>query len=112
MALQFFESPFHATETAEVADNMVLRADIMIMIRDIIEQKGWTQKQAADRLNISQPRVSDIINGKIEKFTLDFLVSMLVALGFKARFNYGDINSANIDIRRVRGLKSVKSESI
>lgn len=113
MALQFFESPFHATETAEVADNMVLRADIMIMIRDIIEQKGWTQKQAADRLNISQPRVSDIINGKIEKFTLDFLVSMLVALGFKAHFNCnGDINSANIDIRRVRGLKSVKSESI
>jgi predicted XRE-type DNA-binding protein len=109
VALQFFESPFHATETAEIADNMVLRADIMIMIRDIIEQQGWTQNQAAKALKISQPRVSDIINGKIEKFTLDFLVSMLVALGFKARFNFGDIDSANIDIRRVR---CVKSESI
>lgn len=106
MALQFFPSPFHATETADVADNMVLRADIIIMIRDIIEKQGWTQTEAANKLGIKQPRVSDIMNGKIEKFTLDFLISMLSALGFKASFNFGDLDSANINIRRV------KSESI
>lgn len=106
MALNFYESPFHATETAEVASNMVLRADMTIMIRDIIERQGWTQQQAANKLNLSQPRISDIMNGKIEKFTLDFLVTVLDALGFKARFTFGDINSANIDIRHV------KSESI
>ena len=106
MALKFYESPFHVTETAEVASNMLLRADMTIMIRDIIEYQGWTQQQAAKELSLSQPRISDIMNGKIEKFTLDFLVTVLDALGFKARFTFGDINSANIDIRRV------KSESI
>ena len=60
MALKFYESPFHATETAEVASNMVLRADITIMIRDIIERQGWTQQQTAKELSLSQPRVSDI----------------------------------------------------
>ncbi|OQK16516.1 Cro/Cl family transcriptional regulator [Methyloprofundus sedimenti] len=102
MALKFYESPFHVTETAEVASNMVLRADIIIMIRDIIQHQGWTQQQAANQLCISQPRISDIMNGKIEKFTLDFLVTILDALGFKAHFTFGDINSANIDIRRVK----------
>ena len=106
MSLKFHKSPFHAIEPDDVADNMVLRADIMIMIRDIIEQQEWTQTRAADELNISQPRVSDIINGKIDKFTLDFLVTMLSSLGFKARFTFGDIDNAHIDIRRV------KSESI
>ena len=102
MALKFYDSPFHASETAEVASNMVLRTDITIMIRDIIERQGWTQQQAAKELSLSQPRVSDIMNGKIEKFTLDFLVTVLDSLGFKARFTFGDINSANIDIRRVK----------
>ena len=106
MALKFYESPFHATETAEVASNMLLRTDITIMIRDIIQHQGWTQQQAANELRISQPRISDIMNGKIEKFTLDFLVTILDALGFKARFTFGDINNANIDIRRVKN-KSV-----
>ncbi|NOR72020.1 MAG: helix-turn-helix domain-containing protein [Methylomarinum sp.] len=99
MTLQFYESPFHATETPEIANNMVLRADIMIMIRDIIDRKHWTQQQAANELCISQPRVSDLINGKIEKFTLDFLITILNSLGFKARFSFGDIDNASISIK-------------
>lgn len=102
MALKFYESPFHATEAVDVASNMILRADMIIMIRDIIQGQGWTQQQAANELSISQPRISDIMNGKIEKFTLDFLVTIFDALGFKARFTFGDINSANIEIRRIK----------
>lgn len=88
MALNFYESAFHAIETSEVASNMVLRADITIMIRDIIQHQGWTQQQAANKLCISQLRTSDIMNGKIEKFTLDFLVTALDTLRFKARFYF------------------------
>ncbi len=100
MAIQFYESPFHATETKAVAENMTLRADLMIMIRDIIDQQGWTQSAAALKLNITQPRVSDIVNGKIEKFTLDYLVSILGTLGFRATFTFGDMDNSSIDIRR------------
>ncbi|MFN5749797.1 MAG: helix-turn-helix domain-containing protein [Pseudanabaena sp.] len=71
MTIKFYESPFHAIKEPEVASKSVLKADLTIMIRDIIEDKGWTQKEAAERLAVTQPRVSDIVNGKIDKFTLD-----------------------------------------
>ncbi|MEO1339962.1 MAG: XRE family transcriptional regulator [Cyanobacteria bacterium J06635_13] len=49
MALKFYESPFHATKSPKIASKSVLKADMTIMIRDTIEQQGWTQKEAAER---------------------------------------------------------------
>ncbi len=100
MALKFYESPFHATETPEVASKFALKADLTIMIRDIIEQEGWTQKQAAEILGVSQPRISDIVNGKIDKFTLDVLFSILDKLGFRSDFTFGNLEEASIKIHR------------
>jgi predicted XRE-type DNA-binding protein len=101
MTLKFYESPFHATEIPEVASKSVLKADMTIMIRDIIEQQAWTQKEAAEKLGVSsQTRVSDIVNGKIEKFTLDALFSMLDKLGFRARFTSGNLEEASIKIQK------------
>jgi predicted XRE-type DNA-binding protein len=102
MALKFYESPFHATEIPEVASTSALKADLAIMIRDIIEQEGWTQQEAAERLGekITQPRVSDLVNGKIDKFTLDVLFSMLDKLGFKSEFTFGNTEEASIKIQK------------
>ena len=100
MALKFYESPFHATETPEVASKSVLKADLTIMIRDIIEHQGWTQKEAAERLAVSQPRISNVVNGKIDKFTLDQLFSMLDKLGFRAEFTFGNLEEASIKIQK------------
>jgi predicted XRE-type DNA-binding protein len=100
MALKFYESPFHATETPEVASKSVLKADLTIMIRGIIEQQGWTQQEAAERLAVSQPRISDVVNGKIDKFTLDQLFSMLDKLGFRAEFTFGNLEEASIKIQK------------
>jgi predicted XRE-type DNA-binding protein len=102
MALKFYESPFHATETPEVASKSVLKVDLTIMIRDIIEQQDWTQKEAAERLGVSQPRISDLVNGKIDKFTLDQLFSMLDKLGFRAKFTFGNLEEASINIQKVK----------
>ena len=99
MAIKFYESPFHAIEEPDVASKSVLKADLTIMIRDIIESRGWTQKEAAEKLAVTQPRVSDIVNGKIDKFTLDILFSMLDKLGFKTEFTYGSLESASIQIQ-------------
>jgi predicted XRE-type DNA-binding protein len=74
MTLKFYESPFHAIDNSEVANNLMLKADLTIMIRDIIEQQGWTEKESSERLGISQPSVLDIVNGKIDNFTLDILM--------------------------------------
>jgi len=69
------------------------------MIRDIIESKGWTQTEAAKTLAVTQPRVSDIVNGKIDKFTLDMLFSMLDKLGFRTEFSFGSLEDASIKIQ-------------
>jgi len=100
MTLKFHESPFHATETPEIASTSVLKVDLTVMIRDIIEQEGWTQKEAAKKLGVTQPRISDLVNGKIDRFTLDVLFSMLDKLGFKSKFTFGNIKEASITIQK------------
>ena len=68
-------------DTPQEALNMKLRADLMIQIRQAIEVNGWTQKKAAKRLNVTQPRISDLLRGKIDLFSLDMLVNMLASIG-------------------------------
>ncbi|WP_055077338.1 helix-turn-helix domain-containing protein [Pseudanabaena sp. 'Roaring Creek'] len=99
MTITFYDSPFHAIEEPEIASKSVLKADLTIMIRDIIESKGWTQTEAAKNLAVSQPRVSDIVNGKIDKFTLDMLFSMLDKLGFRTEFSFRSLEEASIKIQ-------------
>jgi predicted XRE-type DNA-binding protein len=99
MSIKFYESPFRAIAGPEVASKSVLKADLTIMIRDIIENRGWTQKDAAERLAVTQPRVSDIVNGKIDKFTLDMPFSMLDKLEFKTEFTFSSLESASIKIQ-------------
>ena len=57
-----------------------LRESTMIKVAHAIEERGWTQAQAAKFLGVSQPRISDLMRGQSHKFTLDTLVEMLYAL--------------------------------
>ncbi len=67
--------------TPQEALNMKLRAEMINEIRRRIEQRGWTQQEAAEQLGITQPRVSDLLRGKLSRFSLDVLVNMLATLG-------------------------------
>ena len=79
-----FEDVFDAiADSPEEAMNLKLRAGLMRELRHKIGEHGWTQAQTARKLNVSQPRVSDLLNGKVSKFSLDALVNMLAALGSK-----------------------------
>ena len=55
----------------------------MIEVDKALLQKQMTQQAAAKVLDISQPRVSDLLRGKAEKFTIDSLVNILTKLGHK-----------------------------
>jgi predicted XRE-type DNA-binding protein len=101
MSLKLYESPFHAIETPKQASKSVLKTDLTIVIRDIIESQGWTQAQAAVWLGVNQPRVSDICNGRIDKFTLDALFTMLDSLGFRVQSSYDNAEQTTINIRVV-----------
>jgi predicted XRE-type DNA-binding protein len=53
----------------------------MIMVERFIKEKGITQKEAAKLLGVSQPRISDLVRGKIDRFTIDMLINMLSRVG-------------------------------
>jgi predicted XRE-type DNA-binding protein len=55
----------------------------MVEIARRIKSMGITQAQAAKTMGVSQPRVSDLVNGKIDRFTIDMLVTMLSRIGLK-----------------------------
>ena len=74
---QKFKSVWDALEDDPVrAQNLKLRSTLMIEIREKVNELGITQTQAAKVLCISQPRVSALLQGKIERFRLDSLVDM------------------------------------
>ena len=79
-----FKSVFDAlADTPEESLNMKLRANLIHEIRAKVEAEGWSQSETAKKLGITQPRVSDLMNGKLSKFSLDALVNMLGTLGSK-----------------------------
>lgn len=63
-------------DTQEEAENLRVRAEIMVAIQNRIDEFGWSQAAAAAHLGITQPRVSDLCRGKIDKFSLDALVNL------------------------------------
>ena len=82
MTSRRFASVWDAIEdTPQTAENMKLRSALMIALTEHITRQKWTQTQAAARLGVTQPRISDLKRGKIDLFGLDTLVNMAVAAG-------------------------------
>ena len=59
------------------AENLKIRADLMIELTRLIEDQGMTQAAAAELFGVTQPRVSDLMRGKIDRFSVDSLIEML-----------------------------------
>lgn len=62
------------------AAHLLIRADLMIQLERILKQRRLTQVQAAKVLDISQPRVSDLVRGRVDLFSIDTLVDLLARL--------------------------------
>lgn len=104
MALIFYDSPFHVTYDEETANKMAMKMDLSIMISSLIKNKKWTQKEAAEQLKVKQSRISDLMNSKIEKFTIDAMLDMLDKLGFKLNWEMPTLNKATIVIKKQKTL--------
>jgi len=77
-----FTSVWDAIEdTPEEAENMKIRSELMIALKEHITRSGLSQAQAAKLFGITQPRVSDLMRGKINLFGIDALVNMVAAAG-------------------------------
>ena len=87
-----FANVWDAIEDApEEAATMTMRSNVMIAISKSV--RGWntTQAQAARRLGITQPRLNDLLQGKINKFSLDTLMTLATRAGLKVKI---DVRSA------------------
>jgi predicted XRE-type DNA-binding protein len=82
MKAQTFANVFDAiSDTPEEAANLKARAKVMALIRGEVESWGIPQEQAAARLDLTRPRMNDLLRGKISKFSLDALFNAASAAG-------------------------------
>jgi predicted XRE-type DNA-binding protein len=72
-------------DTPEEAANLRLRSELMDQITAIIEANGWTQVEAALHCGVTQPRINDLLRGRISRFSIDALVNIAAALGRRVR---------------------------
>jgi predicted XRE-type DNA-binding protein len=82
------------TDTPEGAANMTIRSQLLLAVGDAV--KGWNlpQAQAAERLGITQPRLNDLLRGRIAKFSLDALVNLTARAGLVIRLDVQDTGQA------------------
>ena len=73
----------------EEAENLKMRTDLMIQLSKLIHARRLTQAGAADLFGVTQPRVSDLVRGKIERFSIDTLVAMLGHAGVRVQIVVG-----------------------
>lgn len=67
------------------AQNLIMRAELMIKIEQFVRKSGMTQKEAARLLGITQPRLNLLLKRKIELFSLDALVNMVARVGMQVK---------------------------
>jgi predicted XRE-type DNA-binding protein len=71
---------------AEQAEHMLVRSDLLIQLQKAIASRGMKQAEVAKVLRVTQPRVSDLLRGRIDLFSTDMLIDMLARLGVQVRF--------------------------
>lgn len=72
-------------DTPDEAANLRVRSELMDKIALLIQECGWTQADAAAHCGVTQPRINDLLRGRISRFSLDALVNIAAALGRRVR---------------------------
>jgi len=72
---------------------LALKSKLVMVLVDMIKRENWSQVEAAENLGVSQPRISNLFSGKLDKFSVDKLLEMIVTLGYKLDMSYRPHNS-------------------
>jgi predicted XRE-type DNA-binding protein len=85
-AVKRYANVFDAiADTPAEAANLTARAELMEQIAEIVKIEGWTQVEAAKRCGVTQPRINELLRGRVSRFSLDALVNIVTALGRRVR---------------------------
>ena len=71
--------------SGDEAEHLKLRAELMVNLQKVIAARGLKQAEAAELLGVTQPRVSDVMRGRIDLFSIDTLIDMLARLGIRVK---------------------------
>lgn len=71
------------------AEHLAIRSELVIKIEKLLKARGLTQSEAAKIMHVSQPRVSDLLRGRLDLFSTDALIDMLARLGVSVRVAFG-----------------------
>jgi predicted XRE-type DNA-binding protein len=74
-------------DTPGQAANLRARAELMQQIAAFVKRQEWTQAEAASHCGVTQPRINDLLRGRISRFSLDALVNISTALGCRVRLD-------------------------
>lgn len=74
-------------DTPEQAANLRARAELMQQLTAFLKRQGWTQAEAARHCGVTQPRINDLLRGRVSRFSLDALVNISTALGCRVRID-------------------------
>lgn len=86
---QSFDSVWDAiSDTPGEAANLRARAELMRQIAAFVKKQGWTQVEAAQHCGVTQPRINDLLRGRVSRFSLDALVNISTALGCRVRVEF------------------------
>jgi predicted XRE-type DNA-binding protein len=69
----------------EEAEHLKARSELMIALKQVIEDRGLTQTAAAELFGVTQPRISNLMRGRIDLFSVDTLISMLAHVGIRVK---------------------------
>ena len=89
MEVQTFDDVWDAIEdTPQAAASMRLRSKLLIVIEQEVQSWGFTQAKAAEKLSVTQPRLNDLLRGKVDKFSLDALVDLSSRAGLSVKLDF------------------------
>jgi predicted XRE-type DNA-binding protein len=71
--------------SSEEAEHLRIRSDLLLQLQKAIKSKGLKQAEVAKLLEVTQPRVSDLMRGRVDLFSVDTLIDMLARLGIRVR---------------------------
>ena len=80
----------------EEAQHLLVRSELMLKIEKLLKERGLTQAAAARIMGVSQPRISDLLRGKIGLFSTDSLIDMLAKLGVTVRVTFASSKSRRV----------------
>lgn len=70
-----------------------LKSKLVMVLVNLIREQGWTQTEAARQLSVSQPRMSNLFKGQLDKFSIDTLLEMIIGMGYKLDVDFDPTNA-------------------